>query len=177
MTITEEFFRPKSETDIPYIYAKKILPMEYTYNFYDKSWEGLRKVNRKGVITFEIDMNQAVEINGATGECKIPDTENNRKRLEKLSHARKSEGTHLVLQEDGVTMKEETIIVEAPPAFKRLDENVIEKSIMDELEAKMMERFRDRYDIIPKQHPTVEEPDLTPIKGTKVKAELLDPIK
>ena len=166
--LVEDLFKPRKEGDVPYIYAKKRLPMRHTYNLFEKDWDGLRKVQKNGKVTFEIDLNHNVVINGETGECRIPDTKNNRKRLERLCKPTKVMGTHREYQPDG-TFKEIPKEIEVPPAYTRLDENLLERKTLDVMESKLLERISKKFDIVEKTQTDVP-------KGFEDEGKLLDPL-
>jgi len=164
MSFTEDMLKPKREGDIPYIYAKRNLPMEHTYPLFDKSWECFIRTMRDGKVVLEPGFKDPVRIEAITGECKIPDTPNNRKRFETLCKTRWIKGTEIELQADGSKVEKPTD-VEVPPAFTRIDENLIEKDVLDSMEARLLERLLDKgidLDVLREKVQKAREPEAPP---------------
>ena len=82
--IQNQLFGPKKEGDIPHILCRRNEPVEFTYDIHDTSLEGLRPVYRRGKIEHEV-YHDFVLIIPPDGYCLIPDSPNNRQRLERIS--------------------------------------------------------------------------------------------
>lgn len=86
----ERIFGRKDNSGIPYILCHRNEPVELTYELQDTTWEGLEPVEKHGRIQFEVYHDFVLRI-GINGKCRvqeyclIPDTKNNRMRLERIS--------------------------------------------------------------------------------------------
>ena len=140
--VVERLFSNKRPGDIPYILCRRPVPRKLSYKLHDSSWEGLSRVTRNGKSGFEIDRNFNLVIN-EDGTCLIPDTEFNRKRLALLSKPRKTMAKRRRL--DFATMQEveEDYEIIEPPTYERVDENIIEKSVVDRIADQVRQKLVD----------------------------------
>jgi len=132
--------RPQGGDNMPAILCKRFVPHKRTYRLWDASWEGLKPKRKGGKILWEIhsDFNMPIEMDGL---CLIPDTPNNRKRLEKISKP-----VTVTLDKDPVTgiayipPKEVT----HQPLYQRADTSMMERGLIDRLLDAMEERKSER---------------------------------
>lgn len=134
--IAKALFEPQDPNLPPTILCRRNTPHRLTYALHDPTWEGLRRVTRRGKTAWELDhnFNLRIEVNGY---CRIPDTANNRKRLELLSRPIVKRATQR--KYNFTTLKEDEIEVEIvePPTYERVQNNLIQKELLDRLAAEL----------------------------------------
>lgn len=141
--IAEQFMGKKGAPKYPYILARRNEPEPLPYCIHDVGgWEGLRSVQHNRKQSWEIDRNFTLVIY-EDGSCFIPDTPNNRAKLEKLSQPLIEKKEHT--RRNGVTNELETIRTEIviPPAYERVDKNLFENTVIDDLAGKVMARMQE----------------------------------
>lgn len=170
MSIHDEALKPREEGEIPYIYAKRHLKDPLPYPIHDKSnWEGLRRVFRRGKVEFETHEDFCLRIEGndekephIIGFCKIPDTENNRKRLKALSKPREEDATEIQIGDEGERIQV-PIKVSIPPLYTRLDKSLVKESALEEMWEKLKEKAeKEGFQLVPKakiEEPVEKRPD------------------
>ncbi len=136
--IAHRLLAPKNTEEMPVILCRRFFAHKLTYLQWDAGWEGLKKTVRNGRPYWEIDHNFNLRIE-LDGLCQIPDTPNNRKRLEKCSKP-----YQVSLTQDPIT----GIMYDAPKVFKypaeytRVDESILEKTIIEQIALRVMEMQR-----------------------------------
>ena len=125
------FFKP-TPTDIPKILCRRNTPHPLTYPLFDKSWESMRIVMENGRPVREITHDRHVKIN-TNNMCEIPDTPNNRERLNRISKPRVEKQVRTVHNE--IKGKDETVVEEIliPPQYEILEENLLHENVYDEV--------------------------------------------
>lgn len=130
--IAQQIFNQQDPNAMPVILCRRHVPHPMTYVLHDYTWEGLRRVVRNGKQAWEIDKNYVltIEINGT---CRIPDTQQNRTRLEMLSKPKMT----TVFQREfdyatGTFTEKEAQVVE-PAMYERIENTMINQQTMDSL--------------------------------------------
>lgn len=134
--IAKSLFEPQDPNAPPTILCRRNTPHRLTYALHDPTWEGLKKTTRHGKTMWEIDrnFNMRIEVNGY---CRIPDTKNNRARLELLSKPLVKRATQKKF--NFTTLKEEEIEVEIieKPIYERVQDNLFQKELLSKLAAEL----------------------------------------
>jgi hypothetical protein len=107
----------------------------------DYGFEGLSRAERGGKTLWEPSRNFVLYIDGETGNCRIPDTENNRKRLERLSKGGKETVKRIVLDDNGQTQTK-TEEIETPPTYKMMEQNLATSTLVNTVAMQVMALMR-----------------------------------
>lgn len=136
---------PRNSEAMPVILCRRFFPHPRTYLQFDAGWEGLRKVTRAGRAAWEIDNNFQLRIE-IDGLCEIPDTKNNRKRLEICSKEHVA-----VLDKDPITGIPYPIpqTVKYPAEYSRVDQTILEKTIIEQIAEKVFEKMKSSEEVEP----------------------------
>jgi len=165
--LVQEMISPKLKDDIPYIYAKKDLKGTFTYDFYDKRWQGMIKVMRNGEVAHTLKLDFALRISGLDGTCKIPATPDNKKLFNKLCQPIKRSATRHDPQEDGSTKAVE-YDYEEKPLWSRIDENVLDAGLTDDIVEKVLQKIQNSGHKIVKDDNFIPEPAVPVVNDAEV---------
>ncbi len=136
--VLEQLLGETGGDGMPVVLAKRIDPQIPTTNtLTDYGFEGLRKVEKGGKIAWEVDRNFVLYIDGETGNCRIPETENNRKRLKRLSKGGSEKVKRITMNDDGV-LKEVEEEVEIPPTYKMMEQNLAASTLVNTVAQQVM---------------------------------------
>lgn len=137
--VLEQLIGDPNEDGMPVILAKRLDPqIPTTNNLRDYGFEGLSRAERNGSIQWEPNRNFVLIIEGETGNCRIPDTENNRKRLKRLSITRTEKIKKIVMDDEGQTKEiEETVPV--TPTYKMMEQTLAQSTLVDSVAKRVME--------------------------------------
>lgn len=141
----KEFLRPRRPGEMPFILAQRWLPYpnrDGNHNINDYEWEGLERQTRGNKAVWIPHKNFCLKVDGMTGYCKIPDTEFNRARLQKLSKPRTKEKIVARLNDDTGEVEQRRVVEETPPLYKRIDRNVLESGTEDALYESVLARVK-----------------------------------
>mgnify|MGYP001602929531 FL=1 len=131
---------PKNKDEMPYILCRRNFPHQMTYNQHDSTWEGLRRVIQDGRVKWEIHHDFNLIIHAPEGYCKIPNTPNNLKLLERRSKTLIKKETRQTVNHMTGERTEEEIEVRTPPMYERIDDSIAEDQVIDRLMEKIKER-------------------------------------
>ena len=165
--LVEEMISPKAKDDIPYIYAKKNLKEIFTYDFFDKRWQGMTKVMQNGKVAHTLKLDFALRISGLDGTCKIPATPDNKKLFEKLCQPIKRSATRHDPQPDGST-KEVEFTHEEAPLWSRIDENVLDAGLTDDIVERVLQKIQNSGHKIVKDDKFTPEPTIPVVDDVEV---------
>jgi len=165
--LVEEMISPKAKDDIPYIYAKKRLTEVLTYDLYDKRWQGMKKVMQNGKVQHTLKSNFALRISGLDGTCKIPATPDNKKLFNELCQPKKRSSTRHDLQPDG-TSKEVEFDYDEPALWSRIDENVLDAGLTDDIVERVLQKLNDSGHKIVKDENFTPEPPIPVVDDVEV---------
>jgi len=165
--LVQEMISPKLKDDVPYIYARKDLKGTFTYDFYDKRWQGMTKIMRNGSVAHTLKLNFALRISGLDGTCKIPATPDNKKLFEKLCQPIKRSATRHDPQPDGST-KEVEYDYEEAPLWSRIDENVLDAGLTDDIVEKVLQKIQSSGHKIVKDDEFTPEPAVPVVNDAEV---------
>lgn len=137
--IANRLLAPKNAEDMPVILARRYTPHPRTYLLWDAGWEGLKKTVRAGKPYWEIDRNFNLRIE-LDGLCQIPNTPNNKLRLEKCSKPYVVE-----LRQDPVTglPYDPPRKVKYPPEYRPVEETILEQTIVEQIAEKVFAKMRE----------------------------------
>lgn len=136
--VLEQLLGETGGDGMPVILAKRMDPQIPTTNtLTDYGFEGLARVDKAGKTAWEPSRNFVLYIDGETGNCRIPDTENNRKRLKRLSIGGKETIKHLSLNDDGKPVAREEVI-EVPPTYKMMEQNLATSTLINTVAMQVM---------------------------------------
>lgn len=163
----QDMLRPTEEGDMPVILAKYNGYMPDKYDTRQKHWQGLkaRMINGKKIWDI-VDNNFVLVIEKGTGHCRIPKTDKNLKMFEKFSKPKQEIRTEHSTDEDGNLVTKE-VEVEVPGRFSRLEENVLQRSLGENLKDKVIQEIQERFDLVPKDRPKGEMPTVNRVVDTK----------
>lgn len=123
---------------MPVILAKRLDPQIPTTNtITDYGFEGLSKVSKGGKSIWEPNRNFVLYVDGETGNCRIPNTPNNKKRLQRLSKIDKEKIKRIIIDDEGqpITREEE---IEIPPTYKMLEADLAASTLINTVAAQVM---------------------------------------
>lgn len=137
--IAQKILAPQGGDNMPVILCRRYVPHARTYLLFDAGWEGLKKAVRGGSGRWEIDLDFQLRIE-VDGLCAIPDTKNNRAKLEIVSKPIVSYLTH-----DPITGIEypEPVKHVSLPEYTRVEQSILEKAMVDDLYKQVMQRMAD----------------------------------
>lgn len=136
--VLEQLLGETGGDGMPVILAKRLDPQIPTTNtLTDYGFEGLKKVEKGGKVSWEVDRNFVLYIDGETGNCRIPETEKNRQRLKRLSKGGTEKVKRLTLNEDGV-IKEVEEEVEIAPTYKMMEQNLAASTLIQTVATQVM---------------------------------------
>ena len=140
--VLQQLIGEESDDGMPVILAKRIDPsIPNTCNLRDYGFEGLieKGTDINGKLVWEPHRNFVLIIDGESGNCRIPDTKNNRERLKRLSKVEKRPITRVVLNEaTGKTESvEESEIV--PATYTLMEQNLAQSSMVDVIAKRVYE--------------------------------------
>lgn len=136
--IAARLFTPKGVNEMPVIMCRRTFPHPRTYIVFDGSWEGLKKVTRGGVVNWEIDLDFQLRIE-IDGSCMIPDTKNNRARLERISKPQITVMDHDPLT--GIKYEHPREFVSIPE-YTRIDASILEQGMVEQITALVMQKMQ-----------------------------------
>lgn len=165
--LIEEMLSPKKKDDIPCIYAKKNLGGVFTYDTFDKRWEGMTKVIQNGAVSHTLKLDFALRINGLDGTCKIPATPNNKKLFNKLCQKIPRTGTRQDPQPDGTTKVVE-FEYDEDPLWSRIDENTLDAGLTEDIVERVLEKLNKSGHKIVKDEDFVPEPEIPVVSDVAV---------
>jgi len=165
--LVEEMLSPKAKDDIPYIYAKKRLTEVLTYDIFDKRWEGMKKIMQNGKVAHTLKKEFALRISGLDGTCKIPATPNNKKLFKKLCQPIPRTITTHEAQENGTTKEVESEYME-DPLWSRIDENVLDAGLTDDIVERVLQKLNDSGHKIVKDDNFTPEPEIPVVNDAEV---------
>jgi hypothetical protein len=140
--VLEQLLGETGGDGMPVILAKRQDPqIPTTGTLTDYGFEGLTRIDRGGKVQWEPNHNFVLYIDGETGNCRIPDTENNRKRLKRLSQGGQETVTRLVLDEDGQTTKQDEVIP-IPPTYKMMEQNLATSTLINTVAQQVMNMMK-----------------------------------
>lgn len=172
--VLQQLIGEESDDGMPVILAKRLDPsIPNTCNLRDYGFEGLtdKGVDLNGKTLWEPNRNFVLVIDGETGNCRIPDTKNNRARLKRLSAIERRPVTRVVLNE--ATGKTETIEESeiVPPTYTMMEQNLAQSSmvaaIAERVYAMMGLNKKEEVDAVPAKRgrrPSGPDNFLDPIK-------------
>jgi hypothetical protein len=137
--IAARLFTPKGANDMPLIMCRRLFPHPRTYLMFDGSWEGLKRISRGGVTSWEIDLDFQLRIE-IDGSCMIPDTKNNRIKLEKVSKPQSRMMDYDPLT--GIKFAEAREFI-SYPEYTRIDASIMEQGIVEQITALVMKKMAD----------------------------------
>lgn len=137
--VLEQLIGDAQDDGMPVILAKRLDPqMPTTTTLRDYGFEGLSQVDRNGTTQWEVNRNFVLYIDGETGDCRIPETENNRKRLKRLSVQKTERIKRVIMDDDGQTKEiEETVNV--PPTYKMMEQSLAQSTLVDSVAKRVLE--------------------------------------
>lgn len=137
--VLEQLIGDPNDDGMPVILAKRFDPqIPTTNNLRDYGFEGLSRTERAGVVQWEPNQNFVLTIDGETGNCRIPDTEFNRKRLKRLSIQRMEKVKRIIMDEDGQT-KEVDDTIPVPATYKMMEQSLAQSTLVDAIAKRVME--------------------------------------
>lgn len=140
--VLEQLIGDPNDDGMPVILAKRFDPqIPTTNNLRDYGFEGLTRVERSGVIQWEPNQNFVLTIEGDTGNCRIPDTEFNRKRLKRLSVSKTEKVKRIIMDDDGQT-KEVDDVVPVPATYKMMEQTLAQSTLVDSVAKRVMEMMQ-----------------------------------
>ena len=133
--IAHRLLAPKNTEEMRVILVRRFTSHPRTYLLWDAGWEGLRKTIRNGRPYWEIDHNFNLRIE-LDGLCQIPDTVNNRKRLEKCTKP-----YQVTLSLDPITglQYDPPKVFKYPAEYSRVDESIMEQTIIEQIAARVFQ--------------------------------------
>ncbi len=138
--VLEQLIGDPNDDGMPVILAKRIDPqIPCTSNLRDYGFEGLKQVERFGKTEWEPHGNFVLVIDGETGNCRIPNTEKNRFRLERLSKVTTETVKRRTLDTSTNEWTEIDEEVSSLPTYRRMEENLAQSSLVEAVAAKVME--------------------------------------
>lgn len=137
--VLEQLIGDSQEDGMPVILAKRIDPQIPATNVLrDYGFEGLTQVSRAGATIWEPNRSFVLIIDGETGNCRVPDTEFNRKRLKRLSIVRTEKVKKITFNDEGQTIEgEETVPV--TPTYKMMEQTLAQSTLVDSVAKRVME--------------------------------------
>lgn len=137
--VLEQLIGDSQEDGMPVILAKRLDPqIPATVPLRDYGFEGLTRLDRGGATVWEPNRSFVLVIDGETGNCRVPDTENNRKRLKRLSIVRSERIKKVTLNDDGQPVEhEETVPV--PATYKMMEQTLAQSTLVDSVAKRVME--------------------------------------
>lgn len=178
--LAEQYLGKKGAPAYPYILCKRNEPVERTYRLHDPTWEGLKPVRRNNQTVFELDPKFNLKIE-PDGTCFIPDTPNNRAKLERLSQP--IETVEKRVRRNVITGQDETYEVRTitPPKYEKAEKNIFTSAMVKELaDAVRAELLNDGVEPVQEPEPEYRETNYgnRQTRTRKVKQDpLLDPIE
>jgi hypothetical protein len=140
--VLEQLIGDPNDDGMPVILAKRFDPqIPTTNNLRDYGFEGLSRTERAGVVQWEPNLNFVLTIDGETGNCRIPDTEFNRKRLKRLSIQRMEKVKRIIMDEDGQT-KEVDDTIPVPATYKMMEQSLAQSTLVDAIAKRVMEMMQ-----------------------------------
>lgn len=136
--IAARIFSPKGVNDMPVIMCRRIFPHPRTYLMFDGGWEGLKKTSRGGVVNWEIDLDFQMRIE-IDGSCMIPDTKNNRAKLDFVSKPQSRMMDYDPLT--GIKYDEPHEFI-SMPEYVRIDASILEQGMVEQITALVMKRMQ-----------------------------------
>lgn len=137
--VLEQLIGDPLDDGMPVILAKRLDPqIPTTTVLRDYGFEGLSRMDRGGATVWEPNRSYVLMIDGETGNCRVPDTEFNRKRLKRLSIVRHEKVKKITLSDDGQPIEgEETIPV--PATYKMMEQSLAQSTLVDSVAKRVME--------------------------------------
>lgn len=167
--VLEQLIGDPNDDGIPVILAKRLDPqIPCTCDLRDYGFEGLRQVERFGKTEWEPHGNFVLIIDGETGNCRIPDTPQNRVRLERLSKVTTEVVKRKILDTATNEWTETDEAVTSLPTYRRMEENLAQSSLVEAVAAKVVEMMGRAKEepVIKRQGRKAPDPDniLDPIR-------------
>ena len=143
--IAANMLAPQGAGNMPIMLCRRIFPHPRTYLMFDGGWEGLKKVSRGGVISWEIDLDFQLRIE-IDGLCSIPDTKNNREKLDRVSKPQAR-----MMDYDPITgiKHEEPKQFISLPEYVRVDKTVLERGMADQIAELVMKKMAEAGQTLP----------------------------
>jgi hypothetical protein len=165
--------RPVEEGDMPVILAKFNGHVPEKYDIRQKHWQGLKPRMSNGRRIWDIiDNNFVLVIERESGHCRIPKTEKNMKMFKKVSQPKMETRSEHTTDDFGNLITKE-IEVEVPGRFSRLEENVLQKALGDNLKERvkgeLFQEIQEKFDLVPKNQPKNEMPNVNKVVDTKAR--------
>ncbi len=140
--VLEQLIGDPEDDGMPVILAKRIdSQIPTTNNLRDYGFEGLSRTERAGAIHWEPNQSFVLTIEGDTGNCRIPDTEFNRKRLKRLSIQKTEKIKRIIMDDEGQTKEvEDTIPV--PATYKMMEQTLAQSTLVDSVAKRVVEMMQ-----------------------------------
>ncbi len=135
--LAEKLLAPQGGDNMPVILCRRHVPHERTYLLFDAGWEGLKKAGRGGRVSWEIDLDFQLRIE-IDGLCAIPDTKNNRAKLEIVSKPIESWLDHDPIT--GIKYAEPKRHISLPE-YTKVEQTILEKGLVDAIYQQVMEKM------------------------------------
>ena len=173
VALAKQLLEKQKPSDIPGVLCRRNFPYELHGPQFDPLWEVLKRVEKGGRIVFEVDPKGCLKIE-VDGTCFIHKTDNNMRKLDRI--AKETVEKRKVKKLDTVTNQffyEEVVVVHRPE-YERLQENLIDDSLVEKVMAKIREM--NAADPAPVPAPKVRPNSPTPEGVIETVAELPAPI-
>lgn len=147
---------------MPVILARRFDPqIPSTCNISDYGFEGLRPVDKNGKKAWEVYHDFVLVIDGETGNCRIPDTERNRKRLERLCKVERETVTRIAIDPATNLQVTHEEVRDITPTYQLLEQNIAQSTLVDSVAQRVMDMMKGMGFNAPNIVST-PSPDLTP---------------
>lgn len=140
--VLEQLIGDPLDDGMPVILAKRLDPqIPTTSNLRDYGFEGLTRLDREGGVQWEPSRNFVLTIDGDTGDCRIPETEFNRKRLKRLSVPRTEKAKVIIVNDDGKSVESEQNI-QVPATYMMMEQSLAKSALVDSVAKRVMEMMK-----------------------------------
>lgn len=165
--VLEQLIGDPLDDGMPVILAKRLDPQIPTTNtLRDYGFEGLSREDRDGVVQWVPNRQFVLSIEGDTGSCRIPDTENNRKRLKRLSITKTEKVKRIVINDEGQPAEvEDTVPV--PATYKMMEQSLAQSALVDSVAKRVVEMMK---------NPNKDESPIGKRKGNSPE-DILEPLR
>lgn len=137
--VLEQLIGDPLDDGMPVILARRIDPqIPTTTVLRDYGFEGLSRVERSGVVQWEPSRSFVLVIDGDSGNCRIPDTEFNRKRLKRLGQSKTEKIKRIIIDDKGQPVEvDDTQTIQ--PTYVMMEQTLAQSTLVDSVAKRVME--------------------------------------